>query len=781
MTIKKVMFILSCVHRDFRKAGAIPANELALLNDVAVEADVDADIVLAVEAVDQAGEGSKISMKVVREERDRLLQQIEDANPDLVMALGPVPVKSLFDKGNMVMKELMRQHHEVDGVSAPVIVSHSLENIAAQPGLKQWLRMDLMAAVHGYTDTEWGKYEYIRSTDLNWDVCHPVYSSLEAQSVIGFDLETFPGLSPWDKGSRIRMAILSLRPGNATVVLCDKYGRLPQWVQDVAADPTICKAGSNVKFDYRWMHRFGYKLVNMHDTSTADHIIDETNPLKDLKSLTFKYLPRLGDYSKGQRELVKSRGGWEHVTDEEMLQYAGGDGEASVAAALAQRETLKAQGLERPFKLSMDLYKVLADMECKGARISRKVNRELDEEFSEHLVEVREKITGALGPINPNSPAQLDAALVEAVPGIDLRKRGVQNYFEERDTEAASTARDVLEREAHKSGVIQDILLYRRLQKLHSTYVVSMHDKYMLEHNGETFIHPSYRTDVTATNRLASSAPNGQNIPRKPDPDDPHPIPAHLNIKRQFISRFPGGSIMEADLSQAELRIAAWLSKDPAMLEIINAGGDIHRNTASIVYSIPVDDVTSFQRQACKKVNFLTLYGGGTNTLSRQLGITKVEAKHILDAYFEAFPRLRRYIDRVHARVKVDLQIESPFGYRRRFVRPRTWNCWDGWKVQRQAFNMLIQNTAAAYCYVGMIGVADWMQSADMKSCTVMQVHDSIVIDAHPDEIEILAKVVKNTLEHPFLARAGVHDFDVPMVCDVEAGDSWGTMRRLEC
>ena len=153
--IERIMFVLSGVHRDYRKTGAIPADELALLNDVAVDANVVADIVLAVEAVEEAGKGSKISMKVVREERDRLLQQIEDANPDLVMALGPVPVKSLFNKGNLVMKELMRQHHEVDGVSAPVIVTHSLENIAAQPGLRQWLRMDLMAAVHGYTETEW--------------------------------------------------------------------------------------------------------------------------------------------------------------------------------------------------------------------------------------------------------------------------------------------------------------------------------------------------------------------------------------------------------------------------------------------------------------------------------------------------------------------------------------------------------------------------------------------------------------------------------------------------
>ncbi|KPJ97089.1 MAG: hypothetical protein AMJ55_00280 [Gammaproteobacteria bacterium SG8_15] len=777
--VKSAVFVLGGMHRDVGRTGdAIAPNEIDLLQQVATELRLEVDLFLAVEDPAQAGKGSSVPMNVIREERPRLIEQIERANPDIVVCFGPTAIKSVFNKGNMVQREMMRQKHNAPDVACPVVVTHSMEALAMSPGIKKWIRMDIQAAVEGHVETEWGDYVYIRSDDPSWSVAPDWVHGLQPGVCIGFDLETYPGLDPHAENSRIRMAVLSHMVGRATVVLTDPYGALPEWVTTLASDNSIIKAGSNIKFDYRWMHRFGYDLRNLHDTSTADHVLDETNPFKDLKSLTFKYLPRLGDYSKDQRARVAELGGWEHVPDDEMLQYAGGDGEASLAAAHAQRRILREHNLERPFRLSMDLYEVLAKMEVRGVGIDMGINKELDASFSDNLSEVRDKITDALGPINPNSPVQLADALLRTVPDIDLAKRGLRHYLEERPTEEASTARDVLEREASKHPVIEDILLHRRLQKLHGTYIKGIRDKYITERNGKYYIHPQYRTDVVHTNRLSSNSPNGQNIPRKPDPDDPHPIPQELNIKRQFVSRFDGGQIMEADLSQAELRVAAWLSRDPNMIGIIEHGGDIHRNTASLVYGVPLDEVTDLQRYNCKRVNFLTLYGGGANTLGRQLGISKNQAKEILDQYFRTFPGLRTYIDRINVRVQRDLYVESPFGYRRRFERPLRWMSWDGWRVQRQAWNHIVQNTAAALCYVGMINVQGYLEDT-LKSHIIMQVHDSIIVDVYPGELDHVATITKAYMEEPSLDRYGVDNFDIPLVCDVEAGPSWGEMKPI--
>jgi len=376
------------------------------------------------------------------------------------------------------------------------------------------------------------------------------------------------------------------------------------------------------------------------------------------------------------------------------------------------------------------------------------------------------------------------SALLKVVPNIDLKKRQFRKYFEprpgEQDEEDYSTARDILEREASKHPVINDVLLYRRLSKLHGTYVKGIFEKYAITHgNHRHFIHPSFRTDVVETNRLSSSSPNGQNIPRKPEPDDPHPIPEQLNIKRQFVSRFDGGSIMEVDLSQAEMRVAAWLSQDPALIDVLTSGGDVHRNTASLVYEKKLDDITDLERHECKRVNFLTLYGGGANTLSRQLGISKDRAKEILAQYFRTFPKLDRYIKRVHARVQRDLFVESPFGYRRRFEKPWKWMAWEGWRIQRQAWNHIVQNTAAAICYCGMIATERSMRNHNLKSQIILQVHDSIVVDVFPGEEEIVGMKAVFNMENPPLADYGMKGFDIPLVADVEIGTNWGNKKSL--
>lgn len=774
--MKKVVFLLGTLSRNARGKDAMSTDDYMLLNEVSEVVGVDAEVVYCCTDTKAARTG-KVTMKMLRDERDRVLQEIEAHQPDLVLCFGPVALKTVFNKGNVVLAEHLRQRFEVEDIDCPVYFTHSLDHVAARPGMKKWLILDLRAAVEGFADTEWGEYAVVYPDHSDWNSCPSDFANLGPGSVVGFDLETYPGLNPWDDNARIRMAIISNSASRATVVQLGPDSVLPGWLQDIVEDPTIIKAGSNIKFDYKWLRRFGVRMRNMHDTSVAEHILDETNPLKDLKSLTFIYAPWLGDYSKGHRKLVTERGGWEYVADDEQYYYAGADGEASYCAAVKQRRALKEKGLEGAFRLSMDLYDVLCEMEHNGCRIDMDINEDLDVRFRQEMSKLRQEIVQSLGPINPGSHVQLADALSKHVKGIDLSKQKMARLFQERpgdeDDEDISTDRATLEREAHKHPIIETVLRWRRLSKLHGTYVKGPQEKYKVARPDGYYLSTTFRGDIVETYRLSSQGPNLQNQPSKPDPDDPHPIPLELNTKRQFISRFDGGVFMEADLSQAEIRVAAMLSGDEAMLAAIESGDDIHTAMAATLLNKELDEVTKLERHQCKRLTFLILYGGGANTLSKQLGIRKDQAKQLISDYFRAFKQLDFYINRQKMLVKRDLYLQSIFGYRRRFKKPLNWNSWDGWRVERQAWNFLVQNTASCVLFVALIDLHRSIERRKLRSKIVLTVHDSIGIDCHPDEVDEVAELVVQCMENPNTERYNV-TLTVPMKADVEVGPTWG-------
>ena len=775
--MKSVVFLLGTMSRFAPKGDPLSSEDLRVLEEVAESADMDASVVFATQSIAASKNPARATMKVLREERERMLEEIEAHDPDLILVFGPIALKALFNKGNITLNENLRQKLTVEGVAAPVYVTHSMDHVNAKPGMKKWLVLDANAAAHGFTKTEWGEYDVLLPDASDWDTCPSCFENLPAGAVVGFDLETYPGLDPWAEDSRIRMAIISNEAHKSHVVQLGPDSQLPGWLRDIVEDPTIIKAGSNIKFDYKWLRRFGCEMHTMHDTSVAEHILDETNPLKGLKHLTFLYAPWLGDYSKDHRALVSERGGWEFVGDDEQYQYAGGDGEASYCAAIDQRKNIKFDELETPYRLSHDLYAVLCDMEHNGCRIDMDVNADLDAKFQMHMAELREEITKALGPINPGSAKQLADALREKVPGLDLSKPKLFRLFQERpgddEVEEISTNRATLEREAHKHPIIETVLRWRRLAKLHSTYVVGIRDKYKTQRGLQFFLTTTFRGDVVETNRLSSQGPNLQNQPSKPDPDDPHPIPLELNTKRQFISRFEGGVFMEADQAQAEIRVAAMLSKDQKMIDAINSGEDIHTAMAATLLDKKFADVTKLERQQCKRLTFLILYGGGANTLSKQLGITKDAAKDLIGQYFRTFSRLDFYINQRKMLVKRDLYLQSVFGYRRRFKRPANWMSPDGWRVERQAWNFIVQNTAACILFCSLVKLHAEMQKRGLKSLIILTVHDSIGLDVHPDEIDEVAVLVKHCMENPDTERYGV-TLTIPLEADIEVGPSWG-------
>jgi DNA polymerase-1 len=792
--VKKAVFVLGTL--DFKAAyrgEALDARTLDLLTTISDRANVDVEVVFAVQDPRQAGKAkAKIKIKTIRAERPRVLDEIGHSKPDFVMCFGPVATASVFDKGSLVEGELLRREHRPLGKDQPpVYVTFSMENVRYKAGLAKWLALDVEAAAQGWGEPQFADYELILPGDHFWEKMPPFeiacIGTTTGPKVIGYDLETFPGLNPWHKQARIRMAVISDQVGRAWVVQAKPNSELPQWVYDLIEDPNVIKAGSNIKYDYRWHRRFGHPIVNMYDTSTHEHIIDESNPKKDLKSLTFRYVPKLADYSRGHRDLVRERGGWEYVADDEQYEYAGGDGEASIGTYLGQQPLL--EGFERPRQLMGDLYDVLARIEHNGACVDVPMNRKLDTLYEEKLFDLRQQIVDVLGPINLNAPAQLAEALKAAVPIINLSLRDWKRALGDGEDEETTTKRAILERESHKHPIIEKVLEFRSYRTRHSTFIKGVFEKHLCQHlSNEWYIHPSFRTDVTETYRLSTRQPSGQNIPRK-DNDDPD-----LTIKKQFVSRFEGGEILEADQSQVEIRFAAWLSQDPKMIAAIESGEDIHYAMAAIMLDKKVPPknqedtcdpdiyVTKPERQECKTRTFLILYGGGANKLASDLKISRRRAQRMIDEYFETFKGLKQYIDQVHLDVRRDLMVKTVFGFERRFVEPEHWDSRDGWSIYRQAFNTKVQSGAACITYLAMIWLDQAIHDYDLKSKMILQIHDSIVVDVHPGERDQVVRLIRQAMEvETVRMMANEYDinFTVPLKCDVGVGKNWGELHEV--
>jgi len=781
--MRKAVFVIgSCEY------GGKPLTEQTfdLLDDIARAAGLDVELVFVMPDPWDAGKPKpQLGIQRIREERGRVLDEISTVRPDMIFCFGPVASACIWNRGNLVESELLRQTHyplKDEGWDVPVYTTFSLENLGARAGIAKWLRLDVLAAANGLTQTEWGDYEILEPKTGSW---YDGYVFLDKDcTAIGYDLETYPGLDPWHPEARIRMAVISDQPGRAWIVQATPDSVFPQWVYDLIEDPAIVKAGSNIAFDDLWMRRFGHSIHNMWDTSSMEHILDGSNPYKDLKSLTFKYLPRLGDYSKAHRDLVRERGGWEFVEDDEMYQYAGADGEASIAAYIGQAKSIADAGLTRPARLYRDLYPALCEMQYNGLHVDMTVNQNLDKTYTKRLAGLRKTIAQTLGPINLNSPAQLAKALQANIRGINLTQKQWQEAtageFDPTNVEI-STKRKILERESHKHPVIGQVLRYRKLEKRHNTFIEKVREKYAVQHYTDTgvkawFIHPNFNTSIVETYRLSSSNPNGQNIPRASEDD------VGMSVKSQFTSRFHDGKILEADLSQIELRFAAWASNDTAMRQAVLSGEDLHTALAAKMLGKAVGDVSEAERQRCKSLNFLILYGGGAKLLSELLKVPIKQAHKFIREYFEAFPELQMYIQSIHDTVKRDLQVQTHFGFRRRFVMPPNWTGKKGWHVLRQAFNTIIQNGAACLTYCAMIDLHNRLQNNAYRSRMILQVHDSIILDLHPEEIGAIIHETQLAMEKGSIMEAKKYagiTFDLPLQCDIKIGPSWGNVEAI--
>lgn len=418
---------------------------------------------------------------------------------------------------------------------------------------------------------------------------------------------------------------------------------------------------------------------------------------------------------------------------------------AAYASYECLTKKLEDTGMKKLFdEIEMPLVFTLYDMEKNGVKVEAEALKIYGEQLGNKIVEVEKQIYELTGEnFNINSPKQLGVILFEKM-GLPHGKKTKTGY---------STSADILEKLAPEYPVVSDILEYRQLTKLKSTYADGLAN--FIQEDGR--IHGKFNQTITATGRISSTEPNLQNIPIR--------MELGRLIRKVFIPE-DGYVFVDADYSQIELRILAHCSGDEQLIGAYKEARDIHRITASQVFHVPFEEVTDLQRRNAKAVNFGIVYGISSFGLSEDLSITKKEAAQYIENYFNTYPGIKKFLDDAVAHAKENGYVETLFGRRRPVPELSSSNFMQRSFGERVAMNSPIQGTAADIMKIAMIGVNKRLKEKQMKSRLVLQVHDELLIEAHQDEVEQVKEILKYEMEH-------AASLLVPLDVDMHVGENW--------
>ncbi|HET7563414.1 MAG TPA: DNA polymerase I [Gemmatimonadaceae bacterium] len=513
-------------------------------------------------------------------------------------------------------------------------------------------------------------------------------------------------------------------------------------------DPAVRKTGQNAKYDLLTLRRAGVELRGLDfDTMIASYLLDPGRRSHGLDVLALEFLDhKMTSYvelcGKGKSAIP-----FDGCPVDAARDYSCEDADMTLRLRALFEPQLEAFRLTALFRdVEMPLVDVLAEMEWAGISIDVPWFASLKERFQRERERAEQEIYQEAGlEFNINSNPQLRHILFEK---LDLP-------VIKRTATGPSTDASVLQELAEQGHTLPELLMeYRELAKLESTYL----DALPALINPETHrIHTSFNQTVATTGRLSSSEPNLQNIPIRRE--------LGRDIRRGFVPR-QGWQLVSADYSQIELRLLAHLSGDPAFVEAFRAGGDIHRQTASIIFGVPVGEVTADMRARAKTINFATIYGQGAHALSRQLRIEHAEAKQFITEYFERFQGIRAYLDSMIEFAREHGYVQTIFGRRRYIPEMRDRNFNVRAFGERTATNSPIQGSAADLIKIAMIRIHDALRTEQLDTRMLLQVHDELVFEAPPTELERVTAMVKHEMEH-------AAQLSVPLVVDLGVGDNW--------
>ena len=514
--------------------------------------------------------------------------------------------------------------------------------------------------------------------------------------------------------------------------------------REVLENEKIEKIAQNLKYDMLVLQNYGVEVRGLlYDTMLAHYLI-EPDKRHNMDALANAYL----NYEPVAIEVLIGKKGPKQLTMrdaaiEKLVEYAAEDADITLQLKHKLQPLLVENQAEKLFKgVEMPLVPVLAAMEREGIKVDTNVLSEMSGVLEIDMKQVEQEIFGLAGEeFNIGSPKQLGVVLFEKMKLIKNPKKTATGQY--------ATGEDILSDLESEHEIARKILDYRELQKLKSTYVDALPQ---LINPSTGRIHTSFNQAVAATGRLSSTNPNLQNIPIR--------TPRGREIRKAFIPRNEDYVILSADYSQIELRIMAAFSQDATMLEAFNKGIDIHASTASKVFKVALEEVTSDMRRKAKMVNFGIIYGISAFGLAQRLGIARGEASEIIKAYFQEFPAVKSYMDMVINKAREQKYVETILGRRRYLADIDSQNQTTRGFAERNAINAPIQGSAADMIKVAMINIHDFLKREKLQSRMLLQVHDELVFDAHRDEIDLLNhhvnELMVNAIPLPVKMETGI-------------------------
>lgn len=510
----------------------------------------------------------------------------------------------------------------------------------------------------------------------------------------------------------------------------------------------IEKVAHHAKNDMHILKHFGINLKNLvFDTMIAGYVLNPTKENYGYDDLSQEYL---GEFLPSEEEVLgkgKAKKSIMDLEEKERIQFTARQAFIVLHSEAQMKEKLKSNKQEELYyEIEHPLIEVLFNMEEYGFKIDTKKLKEYVSELEEKIDILTKEIYNIAGEtFNINSPKQLGVILFEKLM-LPMGKKTKTGY---------STAAEVLEKLKNKHIIIEKILEYRQLTKLKTTYG----DGLFAVVNKETKkIHSTLNQTITATGRISSTEPNLQNIPIK--------LEMGRKIRKVFIPRDENYLLLDADYSQIELRVLAHIAQDDTLINAFRTGEDIHRITASQVFKVPFDEVTSRQRSDAKAVNFGIVYGIGAFSLSQDLNISRKEAEAYIEGYFEKYPNVRQYMDETIKQARELGYVTTLFGRRRIIPDINSNNFARRSFGERVAMNTPIQGTAADIIKIAMIRVFNKLKEKNLESRLILQVHDELLIEVHKEEIDEVKQILKNEMECAV-------KLDVPLDIDMHLGKTW--------
>ncbi len=587
-------------------------------------------------------------------------------------------------------------------------------------------------------------------------------ADLAASEVIAFDTET----TSTDKIAAELVGIsLSVRPGSGYYIPVghDQGRQLPlesviEALRPAMTDPGVPKIAHNMKYDYIMLARYGIRVHPIgFDTMIAEWLRDPGSRNLGLKKLAWV---RLDSEMTEIKDLIGS--GKKQITMAQVpiaraAAYAADDAEVVLRLLpLLEADVREVHAEKLLREIELPLVPVLADMEMAGIGLDVDFLRGMSDELATRLAELEANVFGAVGePFNLNSTQQLSDALFNKlqIPPPGGTRKTASGFY--------STAVDVLEALQDDYEVVGWIMTYREVAKLKSTYVDALPGQV---NPGSGRVHTSYSQTGSVTGRIASSDPNLQNIPIRTE--------MGRRIRRAFVAD-PGNVLLAVDYSQVELRIAAHMSEDAAMIAAFKDGQDIHAATAAAIYNLPLSEVDRSQRRHAKAINFGLIYGMSPFGLTRTTDLTLAEAEDFVEAYFQRFPGVKRYLDGMRRTAAEQGYVETLLGRRRYFPVLKTGtNAVQRARAEREAINAPIQGTAADIMKIAMLAIPPALGKAGLSARMLLQVHDELVFECPQEEAEETSALVRRIMESAFRLK-------VPLSTEAKAGSDWYEMSPL--